>query len=133
MIRPFPPILHKKFRKYDSIPGILLYCLDEKCLAQNCFAPEKQDVFARTRQIDAGILFVFQGDLTQYCRKKTLFRLQIPMANRLIGEYYLSDKLRIIRIRKLVAVEKLIIIRDFGFQVIINIFGVEYIRQPQQT
>ena len=58
--RPFPLILHKKFRKYVSIPEILLFCLSEKLLAQNCGAPYKQDFFGRTRQSAAGIPSYFK-------------------------------------------------------------------------
>ena len=43
LIGPFPPILHKKIRKYVKYSRIFLYCLDEKSLAQNCFARKKRD------------------------------------------------------------------------------------------
>ncbi|MBQ6274841.1 MAG: hypothetical protein IJK63_11545, partial [Oscillospiraceae bacterium] len=39
----FPPILHRKIRKYIKYSRIFLYCLIEKALAQNCSARKKRD------------------------------------------------------------------------------------------
>ena len=39
---PFPPLLHRKIRKYVKYSRIFLFCLSEKFLAQNCFARKKR-------------------------------------------------------------------------------------------
>ena len=46
----FPPMLYEKLRKYMQVfPQFFIY-LNEKILAQNCYAPEKERFFCQARR-----------------------------------------------------------------------------------
>ena len=48
---PFPPIHHRIIREYSKYSRIFLYRLDEKCLAQNCAAPQTERFMCQARRL----------------------------------------------------------------------------------
>ncbi|MBR0199573.1 MAG: hypothetical protein IJQ42_05355, partial [Oscillospiraceae bacterium] len=48
---PFPPIHHRKIREYSKYSRIFLYRLGEKCLAQNCAAPQTERFLCQARRL----------------------------------------------------------------------------------
>ncbi len=79
LIGPFPPILHRKIRKYVKYSRIFLYCLNEKCLAQNCYARKKQDFCVGQGEKRRNTGAVFQAFSTMSGAKRSFLRCRIPI------------------------------------------------------
>jgi len=70
--RSFSPILHKKFPKCVSIPGILLFVL-KKVPTSKLHRTSKRRIFSPDKEKSAGILSVLRAFLTLYGVDKRLF------------------------------------------------------------
>ena len=70
---PFPPIRHRKHRKYTEYSRCFLYCLDEKTLSQNCFAPQKVRFLCRTRRKAQEYWLCIPSIFNEVRREKILF------------------------------------------------------------
>ena len=70
---PFPPIRHRKHRKYTKYSRCFLYCLDEKTLSQNCFAPQKVRFLCRTRRKAQEYWLCIPSIFNEVRREKILF------------------------------------------------------------
>ena len=82
MIGPFPPSLHRKTRKYVKYSRVFLYCLDEKSLAQNCFARKKRDFLRRARRKAQEYWICIPSIFNDVRREKILFALPYPYSVR---------------------------------------------------
>ena len=93
MSGPFPRILHRKIRKYVKYSRIFLFCLNEKVLAQNCFARKKRffRVGRGEKRRNTGV--VFRAFSTKPRREKILFALSYPYSARPKGALRYSSLL----------------------------------------
>ncbi len=83
----FPPILHKTIRKYIQYSLIVVSCLDEKYLAQNCSAPQKDRFLCQTRQKAQEYWICIPSIFNAVWRKKILFEaIGIPNLKALNAE-----------------------------------------------
>ena len=89
---PFPPIRHRKHRKYTKYSRCFLYCLDEKTLSQNCFAPQKVRFLCRTRRKAQEYWLCIPSIFNEVRREKILSRLSHPLAARpFFGRFFFSS------------------------------------------
>ena len=79
---PFPPILHRKNRKYVKYSRFFLYCLDEKSLAQNCFARKKRDFCVGRGEKHRNNGYIFRAFSTKPGAKISFFALPYPYSAR---------------------------------------------------
>ena len=82
LIGPFPPILHRKIRKYVKYSRIFLFCLDEKSLAQNCFARKKIDFCVGQGEKRRNTGYVFRAFSTKSGAKRSFLRWTYPYSAR---------------------------------------------------
>ena len=81
MSGPFPPILHRKIRKYIKYSRIFLYRLNEKWLAQNCFARKKRVFLHRARRNAQEYWTCIPSIFNEARREKNPFALSYPYVN----------------------------------------------------
>ena len=79
LIGPFPPILHRKIRKYSKYFRIFLSCLDEKTLAQNCFARKKKGFCVGRGEKRRNTGYVFRAFSTKTGAERSFLRCRIPI------------------------------------------------------
>jgi len=65
-------MLHKIIRKYVKYSRIILFCLNEKSLAQNCFAPQEERFLWQARQKAQEYRLCIPSIFNAACREKIL-------------------------------------------------------------
>ena len=76
---PFPPIHHRKIRRYNKYSRIFLLRLDEKYLAQNCFAPQTERFLCQARRLAQEYWIWIPSTGNDAWREKILFAAVVSL------------------------------------------------------